>query len=80
MSVGVSLRFLYNKEIIQESEVQSMLINKTYKFRIYPNQEKQVLIAKIIGCSCFVFNRFLAMWDNTYKETDRRMEGYLQPA
>ena len=39
-----------------------MMIHKAYKFRIYPNQEQQILIAKTIGCSRFVFNRFLSEW------------------
>ncbi|MGE7875002.1 helix-turn-helix domain-containing protein [Bacillus paramycoides] len=26
-----------------------MLINKAYKFRIYPNQEQKALIARLIG-------------------------------
>ncbi|MED4713166.1 IS200/IS605 family element RNA-guided endonuclease TnpB, partial [Bacillus pseudomycoides] len=46
-----------------------MLVNKAYKFRIYPNKEQEILIAKTIGCSRFVFNHFLALWNNTYKET-----------
>lgn len=25
-----------------------MLVNKTYKFRIYPNKEQEILIAKVI--------------------------------
>lgn len=33
-----------------------MLVNKAYKFRIYPNKEQEILIAKTIGCSRFVFN------------------------
>ncbi|MBJ8096159.1 IS200/IS605 family element RNA-guided endonuclease TnpB [Bacillus sp. S4] len=48
-----------------------MLINKAYKFRIYPNKIQEILIAKTIGCSRFVFNRFLTMWNNTYKETGK---------
>ncbi|MBQ0141084.1 MAG: helix-turn-helix domain-containing protein, partial [Kurthia sp.] len=28
-----------------------MLRHKAYKFRIYPNKEQEVLIAKTIGCS-----------------------------
>ncbi|WP_212980558.1 helix-turn-helix domain-containing protein, partial [Paenibacillus azoreducens] len=35
-----------------------MLRHKAYKFRIYPNQEQQILIAKTIGCSRFVYNHF----------------------
>ncbi|WP_027416182.1 helix-turn-helix domain-containing protein, partial [Aneurinibacillus terranovensis] len=48
-----------------------MLVNKAYKFRIYPNKEQEVLIAKTIGCSRFVFNHFLAKWNETYKETGK---------
>ncbi|MCM3223009.1 helix-turn-helix domain-containing protein [Bacillus cereus] len=28
-----------------------MIINKVYKFRIYPNQAQAILIKKTIGCS-----------------------------
>ncbi|KMQ09188.1 IS200/IS605 family element RNA-guided endonuclease TnpB [Bacillus cereus] len=48
-----------------------MLVNKAYKFRIYPNKEQEILIAKTIGCSRFVFNHFLGMWNDTYKETGK---------
>ena len=48
-----------------------MLVNKAYKFRIYPNKEQEILIAKTIGCSRFVFNHFLARWNDTYKETGK---------
>jgi putative transposase len=48
-----------------------MLIKKAYKIRIYPNRKQEVFIAKTIGCSRFVFNRFLALWNDTYKETGK---------
>ncbi len=48
-----------------------MQINKAYKFRIYPNKDQQVLIAKTIGCSRFVFNHFLDKWNHVYKETGK---------
>ena len=48
-----------------------MLVNKAYKFRIYPTKEQKILIAKTIGCSRFVFNRFLDQWNHTYKETGK---------
>ncbi|CAM4301341.1 IS200/IS605 family element RNA-guided endonuclease TnpB [Bacillus paramycoides] len=48
-----------------------MLVNKVYKFRIYPNKKQEIVIAKTIGCSRFVFNHFLALWNNTYKETGK---------
>lgn len=48
-----------------------MLKHKAYKFRIHPTKEQEILIAKTIGCSRFVFNHFLAKWDETYKETGK---------
>ena len=48
-----------------------MLANKAYKFRIYPSKEQEILIAKTIGCSRFVFNHFLAKWNDTYKATGK---------
>ncbi|HFJ9375228.1 TPA: IS200/IS605 family element RNA-guided endonuclease TnpB [Bacillus nitratireducens] len=48
-----------------------MLVNKAYKFRIYPNKEQEILIVKTIGCSRFVFNHFLSKWNDVYKETGK---------
>ncbi|GAB3807267.1 IS200/IS605 family element RNA-guided endonuclease TnpB [Virgibacillus kimchii] len=48
-----------------------MIINKAYKFRIYPNKEQEILIAKTIGCSRFVFNHFLSKWNDTYTKTGK---------
>ncbi|HHL0973945.1 TPA: IS200/IS605 family element RNA-guided endonuclease TnpB [Bacillus cereus] len=47
------------------------MMNKAYKFRIYPNQAQAILINKTIGCSRFVFNHFLSLWDHAYKETGK---------
>ena len=48
-----------------------MMVHKAYKFRIYPNKVQEILIAKTIGCSRFVFNHFLANWNDTYKKTGK---------
>jgi putative transposase len=48
-----------------------MIINKSFKFRIYQKKPKTTLINKTIGCSRFVFNHFLSLWDNAYKETGK---------
>ena len=48
-----------------------MLKYKAYKFRIYPTKEQKILITKTIGCSRFVFNHFLAKWEETYKATGK---------
>ena len=36
-----------------------MVLNKAYKFRIYPNEEQRVLFAKTFGCVRFVYNKML---------------------
>ncbi|MCH9054838.1 transposase [Synechococcus sp. PCC 6716] len=42
-----------------------MLINKAYKFRIYPNQEQEQCFAHHFGCVRFVYNRMLALFKET---------------
>ena len=46
-----------------------MLKHKTFKYRIYPNKEQQVLISKTIGCFRFVFNNLLNAWQVLYETT-----------
>lgn len=52
-----------------------MKIHKAYKFRIYPTQEQEVLIAKTIGCSRYVFNHFLDKWNDVLDATGKNL-GY----
>lgn len=49
--------------------MNGVLTHKGYKFRIYPTKEQEVLILKTLGCARFVFNHFLAKWDETYQAT-----------
>jgi putative transposase len=56
--------------------MNQIMINKAYKFRIYPNQAQAILINKKIGCSRFVFNHFLSLWDRACKETGRCLTYY----
>lgn len=44
-----------------------MMINKAYKFRIYPPQAQAILFNKTIDRSRFVVNHFLSLWNHTYK-------------
>jgi len=41
-------------------------IHKSYKFRIYPTKEQEVLMSKHFGCSRFVFNHFLSVRKEQY--------------
>ncbi|ASA20477.1 IS200/IS605 family element RNA-guided endonuclease TnpB [Paenibacillus donghaensis] len=48
-----------------------MLVNKAYQFRLYPSPAQEVLIAKTMGCCRFVFNHFLAKWNDSFQATDK---------
>lgn len=45
-----------------------MKINKSYKFRIYPNQEQQDIFEQYFGVSRFVYNSVLAYKIDLYKK------------
>lgn len=48
-------------------------MEKSYKFRIYPNKEQQILMAKTFGCVRFVYNYYLDKKIKLYEETKRSM-------
>ena len=48
-------------------------MNKAYKFRIYPNTEQQILLAKTFGCVRFIYNRMLADKIKYYEETKQKL-------
>ena len=61
-----------NEEEIQvkrrnDTERQDMA-NKAFKFRLYPNQEQEVLLSKTFGCVRFVYNRWLDRKIKQYEE------------
>ena len=41
---------------------------RAYKYRIYPNQEQEILIAKHLGCSRWVYNYALGKKNKAYQE------------
>ena len=45
---------------------------KAYKYRIYPNKEQEIQIAKTFGCCRFVYNQTL-----TYKKIHMSGKGNL---
>lgn len=51
-------------------------MEKSYKFRIYPNKEQQILIAKTFGCARFVYNYYLDKKIKLYEETKQSMGFY----
>lgn len=47
------------------------LINRGYKFRLYPNRKQQQLIASTFGCCRFVYNHYLALSISQYESTGK---------
>jgi putative transposase len=46
-----------------------MIVNKAYKYRIYPNVTQTKLINQTFGCCRFVWNNFVATFNNNnYKD------------
>lgn len=43
-------------------------VNRTYKFRLYPNKEQAELMARHFGCTRFVYNYFLNQRQKQYRE------------
>ena len=53
-------------------------MEKSYKFRIYPNVRQTVLIQKTFGCCRFVYNHYLDRRINQYKETGKSSTRFAQ--
>jgi len=43
------------------------MVEKAYKFRLYPNAIQEILIQKTFGCVRFIFNRYLGKRIELYK-------------
>ena len=56
-----------------------MIKNKTYKFRIYPTAEQEVLLAKHFGCTRFVYNHFLNERKEQYQQ-NKKSDNYCAQA
>ena len=56
-----------------------MVKNKTYKFRIYPTAEQEILLAKHFGCTRFVYNHFLNERKEQYQR-DKKSDNYYAQA
>lgn len=48
-----------------------MIINKAYKFRLYPTDEQKEQLEQYFGCTRFVFNYFLRRRIDHYAETKK---------
>lgn len=43
-------------------------MNKAYKFRLYPNNEQELLLIKTFGCCRFIYNKMLGDKIDYYKD------------
>ena len=55
------------------------MINKTYKFRIFPTAEQETLLAKHFGCTRYVYNHFLNERKEQY-QADKKSDNYYKQA
>ena len=55
------------------------MINKTYKFRLYPTKEQEVLLNQHFGHSRWVYNHFLNERKEQY-QTDKKSDNYYKQA
>ena len=53
-----------------------MIINKAYKFRMYPNDNQKEIINKTFGCTRFVYNYYLDKRINLYKNESKNIKMY----
>lgn len=54
------------------------MIQKTYKFRLYPNKEQERMLANYFGSVRFVYNHFLAKRKEQYEKTKKSSNYYEQ--
>lgn len=55
------------------------MVNKTYKFRLYPTREQEVLLNKHFGHSRWVYNHFLNERKEQY-QADKKSDNYYKQA
>ena len=49
-------------------------MNRAYKFRIYPNEEQEVLLSKTFGCCRFLYNIMLSEKIREYQITGKMLK------
>ena len=56
------------------------IINKTYRFRLFPTKEQEVLLNKHFGCVRYVYNHFLNERKKQYQANKKSDNYYKQAA
>jgi len=52
------------------------MTHKAYKYRLYPTKEQAVFLDKHSGCCRFIYNHFLALWRDTWKNSKQSISGF----
>jgi putative transposase len=52
------------------------VIHKAYKFRLYPNEEQEILINKHFGCTRFIYNWALDLSNKSYQIDKKRLKRF----
>lgn len=55
------------------------MVNKTYKFRLSPTAEQEILLAKHFGCTRYIYNHFLNERKEQY-QADKKSDNYYKQA
>ena len=51
-----------------------MLVNKAYKFRLYPTEKQKEQLSKFFGCSRFIWNKNVEVFNSYDKENNPQPE------
>ena len=61
-----------NSQVYRKSR-QVMIVNKAYRYRLYPTTEQKMMFAKTFGCVRFIYNKMLSDRLDYYKETGKKL-------
>ncbi|NME18307.1 helix-turn-helix domain-containing protein [Megasphaera elsdenii] len=50
-----------------------MIVNKAYRYRLYPTREQKMMFAKTFGCVRFIYNKMLSDRLDYYQETGKKL-------
>lgn len=62
-----------------EKLIGGEILNKAYKFRLYPNQVQKIALSKTFGCTRMVYNYYLDKRIKMYNQ-DKNIFGYMKCA
>lgn len=52
------------------------VVNKAYKYRLYPNKEQTILLHKHFGCVRYIYNWALDLKNKSYKQNNTNLNKF----